>query len=225
VKIRGFCPRASTFRWENPIYKKVAFLSLLTSVLAVQAISAAANGVTYEVRLENGVDQYYLLEVPSGVTPVKLKPSEWNQPQNATDKISPNAAVLAAVGWAGGLKDHDSGSYPNSLTNVGGKKAGGFYHASYIKVGDVHYQPGPFPNYLVHLNGQIGQARQSFYADVLEDGRIVRPVTVSASVARRSRKAERVNPEEKWGGAEEKMKWGGAEEKKKWGGSGEKPSN
>jgi hypothetical protein len=85
-------------------------LSLLTSVLAVQAIPAAANGVTYKVRLENGVDQYYLLKVPSGVTPVKLKPSEWNQPQYATDKISPNAAVLAAVGWAGGLEDHDSGS-------------------------------------------------------------------------------------------------------------------
>jgi hypothetical protein len=115
-----------------------------------------------------------------------------------------------------------AGVNPNSLTNVGGKKAGGFYHASYIKVGDVQYQPGPFPNYLVHLNGQIGQARQSFYADVLEDGRIVRPIPVSAPVARRSRKPERANREEKWGGAEEKMKWGGAEEKKKWGGSEKK---
>jgi hypothetical protein len=47
------------------------------------------------------------LEVPPGITPVKLNPSEWNQPQYATDKISPNAAVLAAVGWAGGLEDHD----------------------------------------------------------------------------------------------------------------------
>ena len=220
MKIPGFCRRAS-----NPIYKKVTFLSLLTSVLTVQAISAAANGVAYKVRLENGVDQYYLLEVPSGITPVKLKPSEWNQPQYATDKISPNAAVLAAVGWAGGLEDHDSGGYPNSLTNVGGKKPGGFYHASYIKVGDVQYQPGPFPNYLVHLNGQIGQTRESFYADVLEDGRIVRPVPVSASVLRRYREPKRANSEEKWGVAEEKMKWGGAEEKKKWGGSGEKPSN
>jgi hypothetical protein len=135
----------SVFRRGNPIHKKVAFLSLLTSVLAVQAISAAANGVTYKVRLENGVDQYYLLEVPYGITPVKLKPSEWNQPQYATDKISPNSAVLAAVSWAGGLEDHDSGSYPNSLANVSGKKAGGFYHASYIKVGDVQYQPGSVP--------------------------------------------------------------------------------
>jgi len=145
------------------------------------------------------VDQYYLLEVPPGITPVKLNPSEWNQPQYATDEISQGAAVLAAVGWAGVLEDHDSGSYSNSLTNVGGKKPGGFYMTSYIKVGDVQYQPGPFPNYLVHLNGQIGQTRQSFYADVLEDGRIVRPVPVSASVVRRSRKPERANPEKKGG--------------------------
>jgi hypothetical protein len=204
----------SVFRLDNPIYKKIAFLSLLTAVLAAQPILAAANGVIFKVRLENGVDQYYLLEVPSGITPVKVKPSEWAQPQYATDKISPNAAVLAAVAWAGGLEDHDPG-YPNSLTNVGGKKPGGFYKASYIKVGDVKYQPGPFPNYLVHLNGQIGQTRQSFYADVLEDGRIVRPIPVSAPVARRSRAPERVNPHESWGGAEEKMKWGGYGEKKK----------
>jgi hypothetical protein len=212
VRIPGFLSRASTpfsvFRLENPIYKKIAFLSLFTPLLAAQAISAAANGVTFKVRLENGADQYYLLEVPPGITPRKLNPSEWNQPQYATNKISPNAAVLAAVGWAGGLEDHDS------LTNVGGKKPGGFYHASYIKVGDVRYQSEPFPNYLVHLNGQIGQTRQSFYADVLEDGRIVRPIPISAPVARRSRKKpERVNPEEKWGGAEEKMKWGGARER------------
>jgi hypothetical protein len=61
-----FFPRvsipASVFRLENPIYKKLAFLSLLTSALAAQAISAAANGVTYKVRLENGVDQNCVLE-------------------------------------------------------------------------------------------------------------------------------------------------------------------
>jgi hypothetical protein len=45
---------ASVFRLENPTYEKIAFLSLLTSALAAQAISAAANGVTYRVRLENG---------------------------------------------------------------------------------------------------------------------------------------------------------------------------
>jgi hypothetical protein len=131
----------------------------------------------------------------------------------ASIKISPNAAALAAVGWAGGLEDQDSGGPPNSLTNVGGKKRGVFYKASYIKVGDVQYRPGPFPSYLVHLNRKIGQTRQSFYAEVLENGRIVRPVPVSAPVVRRSREPERANPEEKLGGAEEKKKSGSAEEK------------
>jgi hypothetical protein len=50
---------ASVFRLENPIYKKIAFLGLLTSALAAQAISAAANGVACKVRLENrgGVEE------------------------------------------------------------------------------------------------------------------------------------------------------------------------
>ena len=202
----------SLFRSPQPIREKTAWFSLLASVVVIAGISAAADGVIYKVHLANGVDQYLRLEVPSGITPVKVNPNEWNQPQYATAKISPNAAVLAAVAWAGGLEDHDPG-YSNSLTNVGGKIPGGFYQASYIKVGDVRYQTEPFPNYLVHLNGQIGQTRQSFYADVLEDGRIVRPVPSPAPVALHSRALERANPSEKWGGAEEKMKWGGAGEK------------
>lgn len=240
MKVSVFSSRAwipvSVLLLENPVCRKTAFLGLLSSLLAASPLSADADDVVYKVRLENGVDQYYRLEVPAGITPVKLNPSEWNQPQYATDKIPQAAAILAAVGWAGGLEDHDMPSgvsnYPNSLTNVGGKIPGGFYHASYIKVGDVQYLPGPFPSYLVHLNGQIGQTRQSFYADVLEDGRIVRPVEISASEARGSRELERPNPVEQWGGSE-KMRWGGAEakkdwggaEKKKWGGSEEKPSN
>ena len=54
------------------------------------------------------------------------------------------------------------------------------------------------------------------YRFVLLEGVIffVWSVPVSAPVVRRSREPERVNSEEKWGGAEEKMKWGGAEEKK-----------
>ncbi len=226
MKAPVFLSRASIrlllFQLKNPIYAKICFLCSLANLLAVQSISGATNAVTYKVRLENGTDQYYVLEVPASIPPVKLKSGDWNQPQYATEKISQPAAVLAAVGWAGGLDDHDSGGPPNSLTNLGAKKPGGFYHASYIKVGNVQYRPSPVPNYLVHLNGQIGPTRQSFYADVLEDGRIVRPIPVSAPVIRRFREPERANPNEKWGGAEEAMKWGGAEEKKKWGGAEEK---
>ena len=81
----------------NPIYKKVSFSSLLVSVLVAQAISAAADGVTYKVRLENGVDQYYLLEVPPGITPIKLNPSEWNQPQYATGGLPMESLTAFAV--------------------------------------------------------------------------------------------------------------------------------
>jgi hypothetical protein len=99
----------SVFQLRQPIRKKIAWFSLLASVVLVAGISAAADGVIYKVRLENGVDRYFRLEVQPGVTPVKLNPSEWNQPQYATTKISPNTAVLAAVAWAGGLEDHDPG--------------------------------------------------------------------------------------------------------------------
>ena len=205
MKIAAFFSRASVpgFRSENPICKTVSFLSLLTSVLVAQAISAAADGIVYKVRLENGVDQYYLLDVPPNIPPVTLNPHDWNQPWYATDHIGQNAAVLAAVAWAGGTEDHDPG-YSNSLTNVGGKVPGGFYHAIYIKVGDVEYRPSPVPNYLVHLNGQIGQTRQSFYACVLEDGRIVRPTPVAAPEAHHYREPK-YNPSESWGGSGEKM--------------------
>jgi hypothetical protein len=81
----------------NPIYKKVSFSSLLVSVLVAQAISAAADGVTYKVRLENGVDQYYLLEVPPGTIPIKLNPSEWNQPQYATGGLPMESLTAFAV--------------------------------------------------------------------------------------------------------------------------------
>jgi hypothetical protein len=242
VKTPRLLSRASSpisfFQLENPVRKKVAFLSLISSVLICQTVAASANGITYKVRLENGSEQAYHLEVPAGIEPVKLKPGEWNQPQYATDKISQNAATVAAVGWAGGLEDHDSGGPPNSLTNLGGKKPGGFYNATYIKVDSAELQPGPIPNYLVQMNGKIGQIRQTFYADVLEDGRIVRPVPVSSIPEASFRKSHRHHggkqwggaewggsgEKKKWGGAEEKKKWGGAEEKKKWGGAEQKPT-
>ena len=97
----------SLSRFGEPVGKKIALVSLLNIIAAASVISAHADELVYEVRLENGAPQHYRLEVPSSVSPVKVNPSEWNQPQYATNKISPNAAVLAAVGWAGGLEDHD----------------------------------------------------------------------------------------------------------------------
>ena len=55
------------------------------------------------------------------------------------------------------------------------------------------------------MQGNVAGSAQTFYAAVLDDGNIVRPVPVSRLAYH-----------------EEKMKWGGAEEKKKWRGSGEK---
>ena len=69
------------------------------------------------------------------------------------------------------------------LTNLGASKTGGFYNASYIKVDSVRqYQTSPIPYYLVQMKGKIGQTRQTFYAAVLEDGRIVRPTAISRPV-------------------------------------------
>jgi hypothetical protein len=129
--------------------------------------SSATSGITFHVRQENGVDQYYRLEVPPNLPPA----------QPDTGKISQNQVAIIAVGWAGGLET------TGELTNVGGSKPGGFYNATYIKVDSVQYQTSPVPYYLVQMNGKIDQTRQTFYAAVLEDGRIVRPEAISGPAA------------------------------------------
>jgi hypothetical protein len=131
-------------------------------------MASTTNAITYKVRLTNGAEQYYRLEVPPNVAPSKEPPSKY--------KMSEQLATVAAVGWAGGLSK--SASSPR-LTDIGGATPGGFYNASYIRVDSVQYQTSPLPHYLVKMNGQIGQSRQTFYACVLEDGRIVNPVPVS----------------------------------------------
>jgi hypothetical protein len=120
-------------------------------------------------------------------------------------------AEVAAVGWAGGIDDHEIGvgvsSYPNSLTNLGGKVPGGFYNAAYVHPTHVERVEGPTPYFLVEMTGVVGGQHQTLYAAVLDDGRLVRPEAVPC--------VERHVPVRhgKWGGAEKK-KWGG----KKWGG-------
>ena len=141
-------------------------LTILAFALVVPTMAATTNGVTFNVRQENGVDQYYRLEVPPDLP--SAKPD--------TGKISQNEVAIIAVGWAGGLET------TGGLTNLGASKAGGFYNASYIKVDSVQYQTSPIPYYLVQMNGKIGQTRQTLYAAVLEDGRIVRPMAISRPV-------------------------------------------
>ena len=141
-------------------------LSILAFALVVPTMAATTNGITFNVRQENGVDQYYRLEVSANLPPAKPATP-------ATGRVSQTEAAIIAVGWAGGL-DTTGG-----LTSLGASKPGGFYNATYIKVDSVQFQTGPIPYYLVQMDGKIGQTRQTFYAAVLEDGRIVRPMAVS----------------------------------------------
>ena len=220
---------------------KMFFALALSTPLFV----SSAEAIVYTVRTDSG-PVTYSLEVPPG-TPVggKIKP----HPQvgySANFPMTPGSAEVAAVRWAAGLKDKDeSDNYPNSLTILGGKIPGGFYNATFTKPTSVQRINGSVPYYLVQMRGNVAGSTQTFYAAVLDDGNIVRPVPVSRYAyhpVRRSR--------EKWGGAEEKKKWSGSGEKKKrksggrvlgeaaggremggaglkekWGGSEEKPSN
>lgn len=142
-------------------------LSTLAITVVAPAMAATTNGITFNVRQENGANQYYRLEVPPNVPPAKPD----------TPKISQDLAVIAAVGWAGGLATN------SGLTTLGGAKPGGFYNATYIKVDSVQHQTDPVPYYLVQMNGNIGQTRQTFYAAVLEDARIITPTTVGEPAA------------------------------------------
>jgi hypothetical protein len=188
---------------------------LLALALSTPLFVSPAEAIVYTVRTASG-PVTYSLEVPPG-TPVgtAIKPD----PQvaySANFPMTAGSAEVAAVGWAGGLEDKDKfDNYPNSLTILGGKVPGGFYNATFIKVDHVERVNGPVPYYQVQMTGNVAGSAQTFYAAVLDDGNLVRPVPVSRYEYHRGRHA-------RWGGAEEKKKWGGAEEKKKWGGSGEK---
>ena len=149
---------------------KVTLLSISAVVLASLGMAPTTKAINYKVRLANGVSQFYRLEVPPNVEHSKVGLGKY--------KMSAGLASVAAVGWAGGLSK--STSVPR-LTDVGGATPGGFYNASYITVDSVEYQTSPVPYYLVKMNGTIGQSRETFYAAVLEDGRIVPPIPVSGA--------------------------------------------
>jgi hypothetical protein len=195
---------------------------------------SSAEAIVYTVRTDSG-PVTYSLEVPPG-TPVgdKINPQVG---YSANFPMTTGSAEVAAVRWAAGLKDKDkSDNYPNSLTILGGKIPGGFYNATFTKPTSVQRINGPVPYYLVQMRGNVAGNVQTFYAAVLDDGNLVRPVPVSRYAyhpVRRSR--------EKLRGSGEKKKWksgsrvlgkaavgrgmGGAGLKEKLGGSEEKPSN
>src|SRR6266550_5701227 len=189
-------------------------------VVSTPLFISSAEAIVYTVRTDSG-PVTYSLEVPPG-TPVgpSIKPDK-QVAYSANFPMTAGSAEVAAVGWAGGLQDKDKfDPYPNSLTILGGKVPGGFYDATFIKPTSVQRINGPVPYYLVQMQGNVAGSAQTFYAAVLDDGNLVRPVPVSRYAYHQGHRSR-----EKWGGAGEKKKWGGAQEKKKWGGSEQKPWN
>jgi hypothetical protein len=187
---------------------------------------SSAEAIVFTVRTDSG-PVTYSLEVPPG-TPVgdKIKPD----PQvsySANFPMTAGSAEVVAVRWAAGLKDKDkSDNYPNSLTILGGKVPGGFYNASYTKPTSVQRINGPVPYYLVQMRGNVAGSAQTFYAAVLDDGNLVRPVPVSRHAyhpVRRSREKGGDSGEKKksapsgrvLGGAAGGRGMGGAELKEK----------
>jgi hypothetical protein len=152
---------------------KARLFSILVLTIAA-SVAETAHAIDFKLRQADGAVQYYRLEVPSAVPLEELSAA----PPARLDQMSAGAAQVAAVGWAGGLSKSKGAAYPSSTTDVGGEQPGGFYHASYIKVDSVQHQSAPVGHYIIKMNGKIGQVRQTFYAAVLDDGRIVKPVTV-----------------------------------------------
>src|SRR3984893_6956533 len=125
--------------------------------------SAPTAGATnFSVKGADGSVKNYSLEVPP-VPPAA---------GGATGKISQQAAVLAALGWAPA-----------------------FYGSTSTTAMSVDFLNEPTSYYLVHLTGKIGDSTQPLYAAVLEDGRIVRPTATTAPMketkpAHKSKKAK-----------------------------------
>jgi hypothetical protein len=140
-------------------------------------MTATTNGVLYNVRLANGASQEYQIVVPADIAPAKG--GTWATPYLAHSKVSPRMAGVLAAAWAGGVSKKEKGGPPNSLVDVGSGIPGGFYNASSVRIESAQLQNNPIPYYLVRMTGQIGETRQTLYAAVLEDGRIIRPTSVS----------------------------------------------
>jgi hypothetical protein len=183
---------------------KAPILCLFAVLVASSLFPSKVSAVTYAVRSDSGT-QCYRLEVPGGITPdPKALIDPW-MPYSKLITITAGSAEVAAVGWAGGLKDHDkaAGLYSNSGTILGGPTPGGFYNASYVHPTHVERVEGPTPYYLVEMTGVLAGQHQTIYAAVLDDGRLVEPTVVPC---REMREGPAPRHHKKWGGAEEKPK-------------------
>jgi hypothetical protein len=147
-------------------------LSITAFVLVLPVMAEPTNGIVYKVRLADGAPSTNVLAP---------KAAPWATPSVASNKISAQSAGIAAVAWAGGLSKRVKGGHPNSVTSIGGNTPGGFYNASNVTIDSVQLQNGPVPYYLVRMTGQVGNTRQTLYAAVLEDGRIIEPTLISTS--------------------------------------------
>jgi hypothetical protein len=194
-------------------------------LVCASLFTSKAFALTYSVRSDSGT-QCYRLEAPAGYTPnVKHLQDPngfaYNNVSNVPGEgihipISADAAAVAAVGWAGGLLDHDMPSgvslYPNNLTNLGSKTPGGFYNAAWvhpiyvdstnIQIGSqagggfynaayvhpIHVErvEGPTSYYIVEMTGVVAGEHQKLYAYVLDDGMLVRPEVVPCAEVRQA---------------------------------------
>jgi hypothetical protein len=124
-----------------------------------------AGPTAFSVKGADGSVKNYSLDIPAA-------PPAAAAAAGATEKISQQAAVLAALGWAPA-----------------------FYGSTSTTAMSVDFLNEPTSYYLVHLTGKVGDSTQPLYAAVLEDGRIVRPTATTAPMkemkpAHKSKKAK-----------------------------------
>ncbi len=139
----------------KPTFLLLVALAITPPLMAAQKPSkhqaAATNEpalTNFSVRNADGSLKNYSLEIPAAPAPAPA----------GSEKISQQAAILAALGWAPA-----------------------FYGSSGTAAISVDYVTEPTPYYLVHLTGKVGDSTQPLYAAVLEDGRIVRPIESTAA--------------------------------------------
>jgi hypothetical protein len=107
---------------------------------------------SFTLKTADGSVKNYSFEIPATLPPSK--------PGGGPEiKVSNQSAALAALAWAPG-----------------------FYGSTHTTADSVDFQSTPQSYYLVHLTGDVGGARQPFYAAVLSNGQIVRP-TATAGMA------------------------------------------